>query len=216
MKNIFLLLSCLFCFQIAKAQLYFGVKGGISTTSINPSSLSVEDNGGFERLVIELENANYGVHAGIILQAYFNNFLIQPEINFNSNKVDYKIQEFTHPDQLPEIKSEKYQYLDIPVLVGLQAGAFRFLIGPEAHVFIASISDIERDGYDPTFDTATFGWIGGLGVDIWKVLALDIRYEGNFSKFGSHFNFNGTAYEFDQSPARLLFSAGFMFGKKKK
>ena len=136
---------------------------------------------------VALEKAKYGVHAGIIIQAYFNSFLLQPEVNFNSNKVDYELQDFSSTDLLPEIRSEKYQYLDIPVLIGFQAGAFRFQAGPEAHVFIASISDIQDEGYEPAFETATFGWIGGLGVDIWKALALDIRYEGNFSKFGKPF-----------------------------
>lgn len=216
MKNICLLLSCLFCIQFADAQVFFGVKGGVSTTNIDPNEIKITDDGGTERLGIALKQANFGVHAGIVLQAYFNKFLLQPEINFNSNKVDYELQDFSSTDLLTEVRSEKYQYLDIPILVGIQAGPVRFQAGPEAHVFIASISDIEDEGYDPAFDAATFGWIGGLGFDIWKSLTLDIRYEGNFSKFGSHFKFNGQEYEFDQSPARILFSLGFIFGKKKE
>ena len=44
MKNIFLLLSCLFAFQMAHAQkVFFGVKGGISTTSIDPEELKITD-----------------------------------------------------------------------------------------------------------------------------------------------------------------------------
>ena len=42
---------------------------------------------------------------------------------------------------------------------------------------------------------------------------IDLRYEGNFSKFGDHITFFGDEYKFDQSAARFLISLGFMFGK---
>ena len=62
------------------------------------------------------------------------------------------------------------------------------------------------------FDQATFGWLASLGLDVWNLM-LDIRYEGNFSKFGDHFTYNGQQYSFDNSRARILVSVGISFGK---
>lgn len=197
------------------SQVYFGVKGGLSTTSIETEDLLIVADNGSTNLSFALKEANYGVHAGVVIQALFKNFLIQPEVNFNSNKVDYKITDLAMPGALVKISSEKYQYLDIPLLLGFQFGPVRLQAGPEAHIFIASISEIDEPTYNPSFDTATFGWLGGIGIEVWRALLLDIRYEGNFSSFGNHLEFDGLAYEFDQSPSRLLFSLGFIFGKKK-
>lgn len=217
MKIKITLLLLLFTLQAAFGQVHLGIKGGISTTDVDPNELLVTDENGLERLEVALNKANYGVHAGIVIQAYFNKFVVQPEVNFNSNKVSYQLSDLTTSSTVTEIRSEKYQYVDIPVLIGFQFGPVRLQAGPEAHFFVASISEIEEEdpSYAPSFDTATFGWLGSFGFDLWRSLMIDVRYEGNFSKFGSHFEFNGNAYEFDQSPARLLFSLGYMFGKKK-
>lgn len=216
MKRLFLLLSLLPVFSPAFSQVHIGLKGGISTTSLDPNEILVIDDNGNPRLNVALKDAKYGVHAGLIIQALFNKFLVQPEINFNSNKVDYELTDLTTPGAIAVLSSEKYQYVDIPILFGFQFGAVRIQAGPEAHIFVASISNFDQTGYDQVFDTATFGWLGGIGINIRRALLLDIRYEGNFSNFGNHLEFDGLAYEFDQSPTRLLFSLGFMFGKKKK
>lgn len=214
MKNTLLLLFCWFGLNIGFSQIHFGLKGGLSTTIIDPIDLQVVDENGNPSLNVGLKKANYGVHAGLVIQALFNKFLIQPEINFNSNKVDYHLTDLTVHGAIAEISAEKYQYLDIPILLGFQFGPLRIQAGPETHIFVASISNINAMGYAPNFDTATFGWLGGIGIDIWRAIMLDIRYEGNFSKFGNHLEFNGQAYEFDKSPTRLLFSLGFIIGKK--
>lgn len=200
------------CFSTAEAQFKIGLRVGTSTTDIDPSNLNIIENG-TSQLSLALKEARYGIHGGLVIQAKIGKFLIQPEFLFNSSRVDYEITDPQDPDFPAEIKEEKYQHLDIPLLFGAKFGPLRLHAGPVGHVYINSSSELtDLEGYEQKFDEFTFGWQGGLGLDLWKLM-IDLRYEGNFSKFGDHITFFGDEYKFDQSAARFLISIGFMFGK---
>lgn len=206
------LFLAIFCLTTVEAQFKIGLRVGASTTDIDPNNLNIIENG-TSQLSLALKEARYGIHGGLVLQAKFGKFLIQPEFLFNSSRVDYELTDPQNPDLPAQIKEEKYQHLDIPLLFGAKFGALRLHAGPVGHVYINSSSELtDVEGYEQKFDEFTFGWQGGLGLDLWKLM-LDLRYEGNFSKFGDHITFFGDDYKFDQSAARFLFSVGFMFGK---
>ncbi len=137
-------------------------------------------------------------------------FLIQPEFNYHSNTSNFELSELTS-DPISEVFSEKYQYLDIPLLLGCKIGPLRLMAGPEGHVFLNSTSSLlDIEGYEQDFQTLTLGWQGGIGLDLWNII-LDIRYQGNFTNFGDHITFLGQEYEFNDSPSRVLFSVGWLF-----
>ena len=197
----------------ALAQLKLGLKLGLSSTQLDANEINISDPGGNPFLKLNLEEARFGIHAGAVIQAQLGAFLLQPEILFNSNRVDYRVEDLSGPMAVSSIRTEKYQYLDIPFLLGIRAKPFRFQAGPEAHIFINSSSELfDFSGYEQKFEQATFGWLASLGLDVWNLM-LDIRYEGNFSKFGDHLTFNGQQYSFDKSRSRILVSAGILFGK---
>ncbi len=213
MKKI-LLLAFLVCgLASAQAQFNWGVRLGVSTTDLNPNDIKILDENGLDRFNLALKEARYGVHGGLVFTFQKNNLLIQPEILLNSNKVDYTISDAQNPGAVDSIASEKYQYLDVPVLLGLKLGPLRLHGGPVGHIYINSTSELEGlDGYIDRFEPFTLGYQVGAGLTIWKLM-IDVRYEGNFTKFGDHFEFFGNQYQFDESPARFLFSVGFLFGK---
>lgn len=211
MKKLTVILFLCCATVMAHAQFKFGIKAGVSTTSIEAGDLNLLDENGVDRLELALKDAKYGVHAGIVLRGEIGKLIIQPEIIFNSNRVDYEVRDLNDPTAPPQLKNEKYQYLDIPFLFGTKLGPLRLMAGPEGHVFINSSSELlDFDNYDQKFDEFTFGFLAGIGLDIWNLM-LDFRYEGNFSKFGDHIVFAGDEYAFDNSPSRLLFSIGLTF-----
>ncbi len=211
-KRLFFLLITISIVFSASAQLRIGLKGGFSTTDVDAKDFRVTDPGGIDRLGIALKEARYGIHGGLVVRAQINKFLIQPEVLFNSNRVDYLVTDLN--TQVSGIFSEKFQYLDIPVLVGFKFGPLRLMGGPQGHVYINNSSDlIDFQNYEQTFKDVTLSWMGGIGLDIWNLM-LDVRYEGGLTKFGDHINFFNTRYDFANRPSRWLFSAGFLFGGK--
>ena len=206
--TLILLLCCITVF--AHAQFKLGIKAGVSTTSLSPSDLNILSQNGVDDFKLALENAKFGVHAGLVFRGQIGKFLIQPEVVFNSNSVDFELTDINNPGST-EIRNEKYQYVDIPFLLGVKFGPLRLMTGPEAHIFINSSSElIDFENYDQNFKDLTLAWLGGIGLDIWNLM-IDVRYEGNFSKFGDHIIFNGQAYEFDTAASRIIFSLGLTF-----
>ena len=212
MKKILSLLIGVLISLPAFSQVSFGIKAGLATTEVDVSALNITSPGMGEELIFQLENANYGLHGGIFIQARIGSFLIQPEAVFNSNSADFRVTEVNNGQSVEKgILREKYQYLDVPFMMGFKLGPVRLMGGPVGHVFIGSDSGLDSvEGYEQNFDKLTYGWQAGLGIDIWKIM-FDFRYEGNFDKYGSHFSVAGQGYSFDQNPARIIASIGFKF-----
>ncbi|MEM0994989.1 MAG: porin family protein [Bacteroidota bacterium] len=187
------------------AQAKFGVRLGASTTDLEPGQLLVTNQETLDEFRLSVADAKFGVHAGLFAKLPITDFFfLQPEVLFNSNRVDFQ------RDDVEGIFTEKYQYLDIPVIAGLQLGPIKPQLGLVGHVFLRSNSDFDIEGYKQDFSSLTIGWQGGLGIEIKKVL-FDVRYEGNLSRFGNHINIGGEAYEFDDRISRLVFTLGLAF-----
>jgi hypothetical protein len=66
------------------------------------------------------------------------------------------------------------------------------------------------DGLKEEFNNLTIGYQAGIGLDIWR-LHFDVRYEGNFSRFGDSITVNGNSYQFSNNPERVIGTIGFSF-----
>lgn len=214
MKKSILILSILCATASAFAQLRFGFKVGMSSTEISTETINLLDEGGANRLKLALQDADYGIHAGLAIQANIGAFVIQPELNFNSNTVSWKVTDLKQAGIVDQIFKERYTYLDIPVLFGFRFGPLRLNAGPEGHVYLNSVSDLlEFKEYDQHFKDLQVGWLGGAGLDIWR-FSVDLRYEGNLNKFGDHIRFAGKDYAFSESPNRWLASVTFFLNSR--
>lgn len=201
---IFISLLCLFGIQLAQAQVKFGLRGGISTMDIEAQQLLITDANGLDEFTLAVRDAKFGIHAGFFAKIPIGPIFLQPEVVFNSNKVTFT------QDNTEGVLSEKYQYLDIPLIAGIKLGPLKPQIGLVGHVFIDSMSDLQIEDYQQEFRDLTVGWQGGLGIEVKKVL-IDIKYEGNFSRFGNHITVGDNEYAFDDRPSRIILSIGYAF-----
>jgi len=196
--------------SILNAQLRVGLKFGASSNNLITKPIDIQGVNDFSDIRLNLKYANYGVHAGIFTQVKLVGFFIQPEFIFNSNSNDYMVTNIGS-NTLSTIKRESFQYLDIPILMGYKIGPLQLSAGPVGHVFIKNSSELfDIQGYQQKFKQFTYGYQANAALVIGK-LYLDVRYEGNFTKFGDHINFFGNQYNFDKSPSRLIGSIGIAF-----
>lgn len=192
-------------------QFSFGVTAGLSTSDIDNEQVNIilQD---VDQFKISATEARYGIHAGVFSIIQIDGFYMMPEIIFNSSKVEYEI---TDLDQSGEVYSvyrdETFQKLDLGLMMGAKMGILRAGIGPVGHVHLDNVSQLWNvEGYDQNFQDLTWGWQAGLGLDI-LFAHLDIRYEGNLSKFGDHMNFFGQDFHFDKREHRWIARVGFSF-----
>lgn len=208
MKNLWLLFVLGILMPLSsQAQFDFGFKLGVHSLDLASDGIIVEDENSND-FELNIENANYGFHFGMFLRFQMDQLYIEPSITLNSNSVDYNIFE-SGQSSASTIFNEKYQNVDIPILIGYDMGLIRINGGPVGHFNINKSSDlIDFPSYEQKFETMTFGWQAGIGVDLLNV-GFNLSYEGNFSRFGNQFVIGGQEFELDTDPSRILFTVEF-------
>ncbi|WP_235298988.1 outer membrane beta-barrel protein [Portibacter marinus] len=206
-RNILVLAIILLSTTFLAAQFDFGLRAGVSTQAVNSDELEL--NNGTSSIRVNLANASYGYHFGLYGQFKAGLITITPEILFNSNSYSYRIQEFSEAGAVDKIIDDKYQFVDIPVLVGLKLGPLRAYAGPEVHYFVNSYGKLAHEnGFEEQVNKINYGGIAGAGLNIGK-LRLDLRYELNFSDFEDHIMFDDGKVDFNTDDSRLIFSLGY-------
>jgi hypothetical protein len=210
MKNklITVLLISLITSSLAFSQIKFGITGGINSSKMNSST---EVHTGDYKITCP----NYsviGYHVGLVGQVKISSFFIQPELLYSSIHNDLKVYNLNsaNPDEPTDV-SQKLNRIDIPVLVGFKLSILKLEVGPVASFTISNNSDLESiTQYDMQWNKATIGYQAGIGLDVGK-MALDVRYEGNLSKFGTGINIGNTTTSFDTRLNQVIVSLGFFF-----
>ena len=211
MKRIILAATFIAFAMVANAQskaFNWGGKIGVGTANLTGEAAPNNT----DSIKLGIKNARYGYYFGLFAQIKLGPVFLQPEALFNSNRVDYTFKNLKNPTA-DSIKTEKYNNLDIPILIGFKLGPVRAKVGPVAHIHINSSSELsDVKGYNEKWKGALWGYQAGIGLNFTERMHLDIRYEGNFNKWGSHINIGTTTYTFQQAaPSRWLVNVGYAF-----
>ncbi len=201
-----LLIVGLVGFNFLSAQFEFGLRTGMSTQEIGTEEITLDN---VNQLKLGLANASYGYHFGVYGQFKLAGLTITPEVILNSNNYEYKLQEFNESGGFEKVIKDSYQYLDIPVLVGVKLGPLRAYAGPEIHYFVNSFSKLATEaGFSEQIDKLNYGAIAGAGLNIGR-LRFDLRYELNFSDFEDNITYNNSEIDFNSDDSRWIFSLGY-------
>lgn len=186
------------------SQIKFGIKAGAETTKVPTYDISTGTND-----IVALKDASWGFHGGIFMRLKLLALFVQPELVFASNTYDYTVNTAT----LTEVKSQTFNRVSIPVLVGLKLGPMRINAGPAASIQIGSPKALIDDpNFEQMYKGAVWGFQAGLGLDILNKITLDARYAGGLGdKFGDAVTIKGQDFQLDYSQKSFLLSVGIMF-----
>lgn len=187
------------------SQVKFGLKAGASTDfTFTDQTFQGTD---FEVILQNAKDAEWGFQGGVFMRASFAGFYIQPELLLATatNSVTY---DDVEAGGAPVIYNQKFNKLNIPVLLGVKVGPLRLNAGPAASVMISDPKEIIEGA---TYKRATFGYQAGLGFDLFKKLTFDLRYEGNLNQFGDQIEIGGETFVLDDRTGALLVQVGFIF-----
>ncbi len=218
MKKLIIILLAVMAFNLANAQfLRFGFKAGVSSTNVKFDDIkNIESSDGLKEYAIKQGDSKMGFHAGLYGRIQLLGLFVQPELLFTHSQGEVVLADVTASQMYTE--TQKFNKIDIPVIVGWKFGPARLGIGPVASFMLSEsdglkdkLSSISAEATDNNFRKATFGYQVGVGLDILKKITLDVRYEGNLSKLGSGITLGGKDYKFDQRNPQFIFSAGIFF-----
>lgn len=212
MKKLLVIVLAAFIAIPAFSQIKFGLKAGLSTTSISMGTVKTLTSGTTQYTVEALKSAKYGFHGGMFLRLCLFSLYVQPELLFSSTTNDYTVVNLATPSVSTVVK-QNFNKLDIPVMVGLKFGPLRLNAGPAASLRINSPKSLISDpNFKNIYNNMTIGYQAGVGIDILKTLTLDVRYEGSLRKYQNQIqNAIGTKVNLDDRPNAFLFSVGLMF-----
>lgn len=210
MKRYFLVIILLLAVQSVCAQFSLGLRGGLNFTSL-PEKTYEFDNARIEAL----PDSYTGFHIGLITQAKFSGFFIQPEVLFVSSGNQFR---YEHPDQERDIFfTQRFTKVDFPVLFGLRGGPLRLGIGPVASYMLENSSNLTESEYytgeknlSEKFNSLTYGYQFGVGLDIGNIV-LDLKYEGSLNNYSEEMSIGGTSFDFNTRPRQIIFSIGLLF-----
>jgi len=206
MKKIIVIILALLLAVPGFSQVKFGLKAGISTdftfTNLDLSQASVD-------VVLQnAKSAEWGFQGGAFMRVSFSGLYLQPEFLFATATNSLTYEGLVDGQPVDELLEQKFTKLNIPVLLGFKLGPVRLNAGPAASILItepSSLTDIA------TYKTATFGYQAGIGLDLFKKLTLDVRYEGNLNQFGESITIGGESFELDDRTGALLIQVGLIF-----
>lgn len=192
MKKLILSLGLLMSVATAASaqEIRFGVKAGA-----NYSSVTADETDGIESKI--------GLQAGLLANFALSDLIsIQPEVLYSQKGLQ---SEADSDDKL------KLNYIDVPLLVKVNAGGLFFEGGPQVGFLAgAKITDGNEDrDIKDLYNTVDFGYVAGLGYQLESGPMIGLRYNGGIS------NIN----EGDANPNKIRNSvfqlyAGFLFGGK--
>jgi len=198
----------------AFSQIKFGLKAGVSTTSLSMPTIKTITSGTTSYTVDALTSAKYGFHGGVFVRVTVFGIYLQPELLFSTRSNDYTVTNVTNQAApVSYVAKQTFNRLDIPVMLGLKLGPLRLNAGPSGSLLINSPKDIiTNPDYKNNYSKMTFGYQAGLGFDLLNFLTFDLRYEGSLKKYQNQIqNLAGTKYNLDDRPNAFLFSVGLMF-----
>jgi len=193
------------------AQVDFGLKAGLSSTSITMDDIKTVSSGAHDYTIEEIEGMNYGFHGGLFVRLKITKLFIQPELLFSTRTNEYKITDM-QTTNMNDVK-QKFSKIDIPVMVGVKLGPARINAGPVGSFLINTPEElIDNPDIEAIYGRMSFGYQAGVGVDIINKLTVDLRYEGSLKKYQTQIeNAAGISVNLDDRPNAILLSLGLMF-----
>lgn len=199
----------------ANAQfLRFGIKGGLTSSNVKFDKTTFTS--GTNTFIAKQGDAKYGMQFGLFGRIQVLGVFIQPELLFSHSQGEVLLADVNANQVYTE--TQKFNKVDIPVIVGWKIGPARIGLGPVASYMLNEkdglkdkLSDLAGETTKNNFKNATFGYQVGVGLDILSKITLDVKYEGNLSKLGSGITLGGTNYSFDQRNPQWIFSVGVFF-----
>src|SRR5665647_876226 len=140
MRKLIVILFVVLLSVPAFSQIKFGLKAGVSTTSLSMPTIKTITSGTSTYTVDALTNAKYGFHGGAFVRLTFFGVYIQPELLFSTRTNEYTVTNVTNQSSpVAYVAKQNFNKLDIPVMLGFKLGPLRLNAGPVGSLLILSL-----------------------------------------------------------------------------
>jgi hypothetical protein len=177
---------------------------------ISSSRVQMENH---ENISLESDGAEIGFHAGLFARLSIPalGLFVQPEALFTQSGGNIRVTN-DQDANFSQLRTYKFNKLDVPVLVGLKFGILRVNAGPSFSVMLSDDVEVEGSTFseqvEEKFNTATVGYQAGIGLDAGRLI-VDLKYEGNLSEWDDEVSFFGESFSTDLRNTQIILSLGY-------
>lgn len=180
------------------SQFKIGVRGGVNFDNIKMVNQP-------EDVYISYDQG-MGFHFGITSQVELLGLYVQPELLFSTVTNDVTLDDLS-TNGLDEIGKQRFNKVDVPILAGIKISKLKLGAGPVFTKVVNTKSDILDE---EVRKSATVGYQLAAGFDFDK-FNIELRYEGNLSKYGTGVKIGNSIYDFDTRMNQVILSTAFYF-----
>jgi len=160
--------------------------------------------------LIEEASRDLGYKVGLYSRLKIGSIYIQPEVLFTSTggRIEYTEDINNITSQVIDLS---YNRIDVPIMLGKKFGkVFRFNLGPILTYTISDSEDLPSQISElvQSYNDGVVGYQIGIGLDI-KKIRLDVKYEGNLTKFGESITVGSNTFDTDYRPNMFTFGLAF-------
>lgn len=204
MKKLFVIVLVALIALPAFSQINFGIKAGVTSSTVPTYDISSGTSN-----IEALKKAAFGFQVGAFVRLAVAGIYLMPEFVFTSTTYDYNVTTITGT----AAQNQKFNKLEIPLLLGFKLGPIRINAGPAASVMINSPGALIDDpNFKDMYRKATIGYQAGVGFDLFKRLTFDARYGGSLAKkFGDAVTIGTQTFTLDSREPTFMLSLGLMF-----
>lgn len=183
---------------------------GFNTQAFEGQSWEFTSPSDLNDLRLSLQDASPETQLGMYGRIGFGGMYLQPEILLTTQSVKYLLEDINGDGE--EVLDERNYHLAVPIMAGVKLGPFRAQAGPVYRARLASLSDLtDIEGMDRRYATSTLGVQAGLGLDLGRKVALDVRYETGLLQGRDEVTFLGQTHDLSQQTGQLVTSIGISF-----
>lgn len=201
---------------VTKAQIKFGMKAGVTSTSIKVNDIiDVTNESEFDKLVVKGKDSKVGFQGGIFARITIAKIYVQPELLFTSTSGEVEVTSLQGGTEVvSKVREQKFRQIDFPIMLGYKAGPLRLQAGPVGTIMLSSDPALDMFNtvdVEEEFNGATWGYQVGIGFDLFKKITVDVKYEGNLSKLADGVKIGDQTMDFDSRNSQIVATLGFFF-----
>jgi hypothetical protein len=163
-----------------------------------------------DQAFLEEASRDLGFKVGLYSRIKIGSIYLQPEVLFTSTggRIEYTDDVQNLANQVIDLS---YNRIDVPLMLGKKFGkVFRFNLGPILTYTISNNEDLpsQISNLVQDYNDGVVGYQIGIGFDISKI-RLDVKYEGNLTKFGESITVFDNTFNTDYRPNMFTFGLAF-------
>jgi len=214
MRNTIVLIALVCFIQNLTAQVSFGVRANIATSTNPTAEVELSSIAPLELLNLKYLNTKNSLSYGVMVHDENDKVFVTGELLYKSSEhefeVENKIENFKRDASVKQF-NYTHRDLSLPIAAGLKLNNFKLGLGPVLNYRLSSTSSLENlESIKSQEDKLNMGFQFQLGYVINDMIHIDLKREMSFGRVGNNYSYNDMPIKMKTSPHALSLSIGIV------